>query len=596
MWRGAVLMLMGHAGAWLLAIAVQRRFAVSGAATNVVGAGVVHALIVTLLVLLAGSAGMLGAGSLAVGGILCGVAGLALGARLPPIRALALATWRESPVVTGVATALLVLLAFRHLFNAIYFPPFTEDELEYHLPKLALWMQTGTLARPELLDTRGYFPAGMQLLQAWWVGFLHHDGLIEGAALETLGLAGAAVAALARRLGMMRPSALLAAALFATTPAVLLHGTTALNDLPAAAFVLAGFALVGSASTLGLVAAALLLGAGIKPTVLFAAPGVLLLALPDWRRAVGELRRLGAILLIALAGVAGAYWYFRNAVEFGNPTYPVQASFRGETTRPTIGSGFISGGPNPRNLAANLEAILGPRLVAFADVTNPNLPDQTGWGWTLALLGFPALVFVNWRERRWRLPTAAFVLSFVSVLLLVQCDPWSARYVFFFPALLACAVAALPSPTVVAVVAGVGAFANLWETRVPLPFVAPTAAAYMRSLPFAARDAWVIAFGGTDEEYQSFLNSPAPVLAMTFHYRVYALAHGDFRRRVAYVGAVDADGLMRAFDASGAQWLIVANPPPEGAAAVEACVADGRLRRLAPGLYVRRRTTQPVAR
>ena len=86
-------------------------------------------------------------------------------------------------------------------------------------------MQKGTLARPDLLDERGYFPAGMQVLQAWWVGFLHHDALIEGAALETLGLSGAAVVALARRLGAARPSALLAASLFATAPAIVIHST-----------------------------------------------------------------------------------------------------------------------------------------------------------------------------------------------------------------------------------------------------------------------------------------------------------------------------------------------------------------------------------
>ena len=584
---GAVLMLLGHAGAWLLAIAWQKRLNGSGAAVNVTGAFVLHALIVTVVVLLAGSAGVLGPWSLAAGGILCGCVGLALRVRLHSVRELALATWRESPAVAGIATALIGLIFIRHLLNTVYFCPFTEDELEYHLPKLAMWMQKGTLARPDLLDTRGYFPAGMQLLQVWWVGFVRHDALIEGAALETLALAGAAIVALARRLGATRPSALLAAALFATTPAILLHGTTALNDLPAAAFVLAGFALAGSRTALVLASASLLLGAGIKPTVLFAAPGILLLAIPAWRRTRLDLPRAGAIALIALACCAGSYWYLRNTIEYGNPFYPISASLSGAAERPTIGKALHSGGPNPANLARNVAAIFGPRLTALGEVTNPNLPDQTGWGWTLTLLGLPALVFMAWRDKRWRLPAGAFVLSLLSVLLLVQSDAWTARFIFFFPALLACAIAALPRPVAVAALAGLGSYANLWEARVPLPFTPPGATAFMQGLPIADRDSWVISFGGASAEYQPFLASTAPVLAMTFNYRVYALARGDYRRRVEHVGLVDADELMHVFEASGCRWLIVANPPAQGTAAVDACVASGRLRRIGPGLYVR---------
>jgi hypothetical protein len=192
-----------------------------------------------------------------------------------------------------------------------------------------------------------------------------------------------------------------------------------------------------------------------------------------------------------------------------------------------------------------------------------------------------------WRDKRWRLPAGAFVLSLLCVLLLVQCDAWTARFVLFFPALLACAVAALPRPVAVAALAGIGSYANLWEARVPLPFTPSGAAAHMQALPIADRDSWVISFGGAPAEHRPFLDSTAPVLAMTFNYRVYALARGDYRRRVEHVGFVDADALMRAFEASGSRWLIVANPPAQSAAAVDACVANGLLRRIAPGLYVR---------
>jgi hypothetical protein len=108
----------------------------------------------------------------------------------------------------------------------------------------------------------------------------------------------------------------------------------------------------------------------------------------------------------------------------------------------------------------------------------------------------------------------------------VQYDAWTARFVFFFPALLACAVAALPRPLAVAALAGIGSYANLWEARVPLPFTPPGAVAFMQALPIADRDSWVISFGGASAEYRPFLASTAPVLAMTFNYWVYALSRG----------------------------------------------------------------------
>ena len=83
---GVGLMLLGHGGAWLLAIALQKRLNLSGTAANVTGAFVLHELIVTLVVLVAGSAHVLGPWALAAGGILSGCAGLALGARLPSVR------------------------------------------------------------------------------------------------------------------------------------------------------------------------------------------------------------------------------------------------------------------------------------------------------------------------------------------------------------------------------------------------------------------------------------------------------------------------------------------------------------------------------
>ncbi len=584
-----ILMIVGHVGAWLLAIALAQRLKIGGgAAALATAAFVLHALLVTLIVLVSGSAGMLGPWPLAAGGVASGIAGALIGRFDPrPLRQTAREMWAESPAAVASCLALLALVTVRHLYNAWYHCPPTQDEMEYHLPKLALWIQHGTLARPESIDLRTYFPAGMQLLQAWWVGFARNDFLIEGASLEMALLALFACAALVRRLGGTRSSALLAGTLFVAMPAALLNGTTALNDFPVAAMILAGFALTSSRSALVVAASSVMLGAGIKPLALFALPGLLLAWIPAWREAKPlDLPRLAPWALIALAAFGGSYWYLRNAAQFGNPFYPVTPAVAGRSETLTEGLGQTSTGPNVRNLGGNLGAIFGPRMVNLGSVTNPSLPRQTGWGWLLTLAGLPAIAWMAWRDPKWRRTAAAFAVSLLFVLLLVQVDDYTARFVLFLPGLMACVVASLPRTAVVASVACAASLANVWETRVPLTFSNPGAAAHMRSVDPLERDCWTIRFAAAPPALRAFYTSTEPVMAMTFNYDVYALARGDYRRRVEHIVPRDADELLAAMDRLQCRWLVVTSR--KLLPITDAAVVAGRLRIIAPGHYERR--------
>src|SRR6185436_10571518 len=109
---------------------------------------------------------------------------------LPPARP-------EWPRWVAVVAA---LLALRLLIQVWFFAPHVGDTISYHLPKVAEWVRAGALVREAGSDPRASFPAGFELIETWWVLFLHHDLLIEMAGLEFLLLGAAGAYAVAREL------------------------------------------------------------------------------------------------------------------------------------------------------------------------------------------------------------------------------------------------------------------------------------------------------------------------------------------------------------------------------------------------------------
>ncbi len=597
-----VLMILSHAGAWLLAIALQSRLRTGSRGTDIVGAFLLHALLVSLIVLAAGSFKILGLAALSAAGIASLAGGIALGGHrvlagaLRWLRAAAI-EHRTNPTAL-LSAALLVALLVRHLANIWFYTPSTFDETDYHLPKLALWIQTGGLARPDSADLRTYFPAGMQLIQAWWVGFLHHDVLIEAASLEWAVLAAAAVAAIGRRLEISRAGSLLAAALFLTTPAATLHATTAMNDIAASACVLAIIAfLTRPEPTNGVFAiAALCLGVGIKPTVGFAAIGLVMLAVPALRKreaapAPGEgtesrvprLAWIGAML----AAFVGAYWFLMNFAQFDNPFFPVGVRAYGGSSRVGLVQQQISSGPSFEKLWGSLRDIVLHRLFTAPATWQVSMMNDVGWGIFLPAVGPVSLAWLLWKKPAWRIPALAMFVGLLTTLLLVENDAWSGRFLVWFVALFALAIAGAIDGArwrhAAAAALVIFAAWHLWATRIPSTFRGEWGAT-LASMPWRDRNLAVIMHKRASPVERALIDSNEPVVCMGYNMGVTTAMHPDFGRRVEQTTLADAEKLLAFMRERKCRYLWLVNVPIMGERILP-LVVDGRLRLICPGWF-----------
>src|SRR5207248_3166058 len=122
------------------------------------------------------------------------------------------------------------------------------------------------------LDLRSSFAAGLELIETWWVVFLHHDVLIGMAGLEFLILGAVSMADIAKRLGTTNRFACLAGYLYALTPGLCLQSISCLNDGPVAAVWTATACLILRKAPLALIAVPVALGGGIKAPYFYALP------------------------------------------------------------------------------------------------------------------------------------------------------------------------------------------------------------------------------------------------------------------------------------------------------------------------------------
>jgi hypothetical protein len=204
----------------------------------------------------------------------------------------------------GIAIAIVVA---RLAWQVWFFVPYTADALSYHLPKIAEWVRAGAFTREMGVDSHATFPAGFELLETWWVVFLHHDVVIEMAGVEMLALAAVATHALALHLGMPSRWACFAAFLLAMTPGLHLEATSSLNDTPVAALLLATAALIVAEAPLGVLALVVGLGLGVKPTYGYALPGLALLWVLEHARRREVRPSVGSWGAVAL-GALGCWW------------------------------------------------------------------------------------------------------------------------------------------------------------------------------------------------------------------------------------------------------------------------------------------------
>lgn len=336
---------------------------------------------------------------------------------------------RRQKAIAVLAVIGLLALAIK----AIVLEPYTGDALMYHLPKIAEWVQARRFVWGTNHDPRIWFSSGFELVETWWVVFLHHDALVELAGIQMAVIASAAVWTLAKGFGA-QPG--FAAVLYGFIPVVILNSTNCGNDLGAAALTLAGYALVASRVPRAIQVFPLLLGLGMKATAGFASLGVVAFALLDAKPA-SRLPRWGSLLLGSSGILLAGFWYARNWIVAGHPLYPFHGIHGEFTWVPQQGSVDLD------SLQSTIQAL--PRRLLDRGPYESLSPNAAGWGWAALPLGLPALLLGLREDSRFRRLAFSFALGACTTLACVWDDGQNLRFVLWLPALLAVAIARLPS-------------------------------------------------------------------------------------------------------------------------------------------------------
>lgn len=367
----------------------------------------------------------------------------------------------RNPLFAIAAAIVAGYVAIHAFLFVVLAPPLTFDALTYHLSKVAHWIHTGSLYLPDLPIKRVFWPSGMELLNTWWAVFPHHEIIIETPGLFFHVLATGSVWAIARNMGLGRRAANWGALLFSVTPAVVVHGTTCLTDLPTASvflFLLALWTSPASSEDTArrrwlLTFAAGCFSLGVKPTIAFMVPGLVLAAVPALRRhdaaALRSLLKAPRVAWgIALAAaLLGSFWYIRNAIRFGNPLYPVVVG--SETT-----DGIQSGAASLNSLRTALSMLIVDGGLFDGQPIIANLYRMTGWGWTAVCCGLPCSLLFALRSKPFRWLLLGQITALCTVLAMVRPDFSCLRFLLWIPAILAVglvgalAAGGLPRPIV----------------------------------------------------------------------------------------------------------------------------------------------------
>jgi len=523
-----------------------------------------HLAIVSTTVLVAGVAGFLHPLPLGIAGVV----------------ALGLLRWKGVPIPrfewAALDRGLLAagaLVAVKLLVHVWMLAPNIPDAITYHLPKVAEWTRAGRITTELGLDPRTPFPAGFELVELWWVVFLHHDVIVELAGVEFLLLAAAATYALARRLGLAARPAGYAALLYAVVPGVSLQAVSCLNDLPVAALVLASFALVAARMPLPFLFVAAGLGCGIKPTFAFALPGIVLmevLSRKEARSVCTSPRTAWALAAVVL--LVGSFWYGRNTVLFGNPIYPVGSE--GYVNR----KGLVGQQTGPRlsSLAANFSALVSDRVLDRTSPYSGVMVNIAAWGGVAFACGAAALLLQLREPGPYRRLALGFLVSMASIFLFVLPDAWSMRFVLYFPALLVIATAAVcVENRCVAWVAALGAVLQFVCTLVPGDLY-----------PGQLRDLWQQGWRTRANALMPWIEAPGDAVGVFQNGGAmeYLLFRPDYSRRVVRLRGKSVEEVAETLDREKVRLVWCFPPTP----LLQDCLRRGLLRHLNDGFFLRR--------
>ena len=450
--------LVSSALLWAVSLIFWRRIRGLGLVTDLLSLLLLQSVLVSTAIMLTGLAGLLTANGI-FGFAVIGWLGIAFRGRyelrkavqavLRSLRAVRSAVARhplQAVLLAGVFTLLLARMA-AHVW---FLPPYyVFDVNTYHLPRVAGWIQQGDLTVPHFPVKRVFWPAGFELIQTWWAVFPHHDAVVEAAGVPFWAIAVGAVFVLIRCLGLSRVTAAWCSLLFAFTPALALNATSGKNDIAVAALYLYLAALwakplhsrlVGRRWLLTFIT--VLLGIGIKPTMVFILPGLLWMAVAGLRKAdIVCVRKIRfspwATTFLVSALLLGGYWYARNWIQFKNPFYPTSLRVADHVV---VGSGAWSGQQGAfsfHSIAANLKMLWKEKILDGVFPYNPDLCGMTGWGWFVFVCGGGCLAWGVIISRGLRWQALSFATSFLLLSGWVTPDPWNMRFTQWFPALAA---------------------------------------------------------------------------------------------------------------------------------------------------------------
>jgi hypothetical protein len=205
----------------------------------------------------------------------------------------------------------------------------------YHLYFAARWWKAHRLdliAAPFGETAATYFPAIGDLWFTWLIVGFGGERLAKTGQVPFLALAAVAAIALARRLGAGRPASVLAATWFiASTPLFLFSFEPNVDTIFVAGYVLSAYFFAryvladDGYPSLALAALAGGLALGTKaPAIVFVPPLLTLGAASAIARGKGFRGKLaGVIVVVALPLTVSGFFYVRNALNTGNPLYPL---------------------------------------------------------------------------------------------------------------------------------------------------------------------------------------------------------------------------------------------------------------------------------
>lgn len=230
-------------------------------------------------------------------------------------------------------TALVVTLT--NLRIAVMLRPSNLDALEYHLARIAYYLQQGHLGYYEPnFWAQVVHPKVSTVLMLYTYVVTGDDCLTQLVQLSGYLVSMLAIYGIARQLGAARRGSAFAGLIFGLLTICYAEAPTAQNDLTLTAFVgvliysLLAYRETRRPAYLLLAALAFAMGAGVKATFATALPSVLLVAMPVFRPWKAVPRRhlalgvAGGLLAVALITLPAGYW--DNLRHFNHPLGPKQ--------------------------------------------------------------------------------------------------------------------------------------------------------------------------------------------------------------------------------------------------------------------------------